>query len=266
MKLNNLREISYRVRKNVLQMAHNGKSSHVGSALSIVDILVTLYFGVFNNDLIMKKNKLRDKFILSKGHAGSALYAILYEIGLISKEELFTHCKDNSRLSGHVSHLLPGIEISTGSLGHGLSIGCGFALAKKMNNKKIDKKVYVLLSDGECDEGSTWEAVLFASHHKLNNLICLIDYNKLQSLDKVKNTLNLEPFKSKWKSFGWDVVSVDGHNHNKIIKSLKVKKKPLCIICNTTKGKGVKFMQDKVLWHYRSPNKQELAKAIKSLK
>ena len=182
-------------------------------------------------------------------------------------EKLKTHYQDGSDLSGHVSHKgIPGVEVSTGSLGHGLPVGVGMALAAK---KKGDShKVYVLLSDGECDEGSNWEAILFAAHHELDNLCAIIDYNKIQSLDSIENTIRLEPFADKWKAFGWDVVEVDGHNHDQILAgfSKSNKGKPKVIIAHTTKGKGVSFMENTVLWHYRTAQGEEYEAAMKELK
>jgi transketolase len=214
------------------------------------------------------KDKDRDRFILSKGHAGAGVYAVLAESGFFSTELLKTHYKDGSALSGHVSHKnIPGVELSTGSLGHGLSVGVGLAISAKLDKRK--NKVIVLLSDGECDEGSNWEAIMFSAHHKLDNLIAIIDYNKLQSLDSIENTLNLEPFVDKWLAFGWNVVEVDGHNIQDISdaykKASECLNKPTCIIAHTTKGKGVSFFENKVLWHYRSAKGHEYEKAKKEL-
>ena len=242
-------ELAKNIRKHVLKMTSKGKSSHVGSALSIADILAVLYTNMNINpkDPIDPK---RDRFILSKGHAGAAVYAVLAELGFFSKEILDTHYQDGSILSGHVSHKgVPGVEFSTGSLGHGLSVASGFALAAK--RKSLNFKSYVLLSDGELDEGSNWEAILFAPHHNLDNLTCIVDYNKLQSLTSVKETLNLEPLKDKITSFGWNVIDIDGHNHDELQESIsKNTSKPKFIIANTIKGKGVSFMENKPEWHY----------------
>ena len=182
-----------------------------------------------------------------------------------SKEILDTHYQDGSILSGHVSHKgVPGVEFSTGSLGHGLSVASGFALAAK--RKSLNFKSYVLLSDGELDEGSNWEAILFAPHHNLDNLTCIVDYNKLQSLTSVKETLNLEPLKDKITSFGWNVIDIDGHNHDELKKSInKNTSKPKFIIANTIKGKGISFMENKVVWHYKSANEEELEKGLDEL-
>ena len=257
-------ELAKNIRKHVLRMTSKGKSSHVGSALSIADILAVLY----SNINVNPKNPLdpkRDRFILSKGHAGAAVYAVLAELGYFSKEILDTHYQDGSILSGHVSHKgVPGVEFSTGSLGHGLSVACGFALAAK--RKSLNFKSYALLSDGELDEGSNWEAILFAPHHNLDNLTCIVDYNKLQSLTTVKETLNLEPLKDKIKSFGWNVIDIDGHNHVELKKSInKNTSKPKFIIANTIKGKGISFMENKVVWHYKSANEEELEKGLNEL-
>tara|TARA_X000000950_G_scaffold279925_1_gene373526 strand:- start:2800 stop:3543 length:744 start_codon:yes stop_codon:yes gene_type:complete len=245
-------------------MTSKGKSSHVGSALSIADILAVLYTNMNINpkDPIDPK---RDRFILSKGHAGAAVYAVLAELGFFSKEILDTHYQDGSILSGHVSHKgVPGVEFSTGSLGHGLSVASGFALAAK--RKSLNFKSYVLLSDGELDEGSNWEAILFAPHHNLDNLTCIVDYNKLQSLTSVEETLNLEPLKDKITSFGWNVIDIDGHNHDELQESIKKNtSKPKFIIANTIKGKGISFMENKVVWHYKSANEEELEKGLNEL-
>ena len=253
---------------SVLMMANSGKGSHIGSALSIADLLAVMYTDILNIDPQNPYKKDRDRFILSKGHAGAAVYAVLAEIGFFQLKKLETHYQDGSDLSGHVSHKnIPGVELSTGSLGHGLSVGVGMAKAAKLDKK--GHKIFVLLSDGECDEGSVWEAAMFASHHKLENLVALIDYNKIQSLDSVANTLNLEPFKDKWESFGWNTIEIDGHDHNQIklelLRSPSVKNKPSVYICNTTKGKGVSFMENSVLWHYRCPKGKEFKAALKEL-
>jgi transketolase len=260
--------LALRIRKHVVQMTNLGKSSHVASVLSMADIMAVLYGRVLNVDSQNPQWPQRDRFILSKGHAGSGVYAALAESGFFPLDKLKTHYQDGSNLSGHVSHKgIPGVEFSTGSLGHGLSVATGMAYSAKLNKEK--HKVFVLLSDGECDEGSNWEAILFAPHHKLDNLVVIVDYNKIQSLDFTKNTLNLEPFVAKWQSFGWDVQEVDGHDHGELIDALegipKSSPKPSCIIAHTTKGKGVSFMENTVLWHYRSPQGEEFTKAMQEL-
>jgi transketolase len=252
----NLKILSNNIRKQILKIANSAKSSHVGSSLSIVDILIVLY------KFFLKKNI----FILSKGHACLSLYCVLQRFNYITYKVLKSFGKNNSILLSHVSHKVPGVEFSTGSLGHGLPYAVGRALAEKINKKK--RKIYVLLSDGELNEGTTWESLLFASFHKLDNLIIIVDYNKIQSLDFTKNILQLEPLNKKFTSFGCFVKIIDGHNYDQIYKSLlcKNKNKPYVIIANTIKGKGVKFMEHTVLWHYKSPDDKELSAAIRELK
>jgi transketolase len=249
-------------------MTSIGGSSHIGSALSIADILAVLYTDILNVDSAKTCDPLRDRFILSKGHAGAAVYATLAESGFFPVAKLDTHYQDGSDLSGHVSHKgIPGVELSTGSLGHGLSVGTGMALGAKMDGKPF--RVFVLLSDGECDEGSNWEAILFAPHHKLDNLVAIVDYNKIQSLDWVSSTLALEPFADKWRSFGWSVVEADGHDHDELRSALgnipAEPGKPTCVIAHTVKGKGVSFMENTVLWHYRTAKGEEYEAAVKEL-
>ena len=257
------------VRRDIVDMTHRGGSSHVGSGLSIADILAVLYGAILSVDPAAPKHDDRDRFILSKGHAGAAVYAVLAETGFFEVEKLKDHYQNGSVLSGHVSHKgVPGVEFSTGSLGHGLSVAAGMAKAAKLRQKS--HKVFALLSDGECDEGSNWEAILFSSHHKLNNLVAIIDYNKIQSLDSVEATLGLEPFADKFKAFGWNTIEVDGHDHLALKKSFelvnKEKTRPTVLICHTTKGKGVSFMENSVLWHYRSPQGQEYQDASLELR
>ncbi len=261
-------ELASKIRRSVVQMAHLGKSSHVGSALSMTDIIAVLYKDILNVDPTSPEMPDRDRFILSKGHAGSAIYAALAHSGFIPIETLDEHYQDGSILSGHVSHKgVPGVELSTGSLGHGLSVAVGMAKAAHLQKRK--HRIFCLMSDGECDEGSNWEAILFAAHHSLNNLTALIDYNKIQSLAPVAETLGLEPFADKWIAFGWQVLEVDGHNHHELHQALSDEEtdntQPKCIICHTTKGKGISFMEDSVLWHYRTPQGEEYDAALKEL-
>lgn len=262
-------ELAYKIRKHAILMTSSGKSSHIGAVLSIADLLAVLYSDFLKYDVKNPKWEERDRFVLSKGHAGAGVYAVLAEVGFFPTELLLNHYQNGSVFSGHVSHKgIPGVEVSTGSLGHGLSISCGMAYAAKMDEKK--HFVVTLMSDGECDEGSNWEAILFAGHHKLNNLIAIVDYNKIQSLDCVKNTLDLEPFPEKWASFGWNTKIVDGHDHVEIKEALRSistsdSTKPTCIIANTVKGKGVSFMENQVLWHYRSPQAEEFTLALREL-
>lgn len=253
----NYKTLSLKIRKSILKIANSSQCSHIGSNLSIVDILSVLYGKFLKN----KKNS----FILSKGHACLAQYCFLKEMGIITDKTLNTFGKDGTILMSHASHKVPGVNLSTGSLGHGLPVATGIALANKINKKK--SKMFVLLSDGELDEGSNWESILFSCHQKLNNLVVIIDYNKLQSIDTVKNTLNLEPLDKKFKSFGFKVVNINGHNHDQIFKALNSKSlKPLVVIANTIKGKGVSFMENSVLWHYKSLNSEDYQKALKVVK
>ena len=261
-----IKKLANNIRLHAINMTSSGGSSHVGSILSIADILAVLYGSILNYKSNSPGWEGRDRFILSKGHAGAGVYAALAESGFMSTDMLKTHYQDGSDLSGHVSHKgIPGVEFSTGSLGHGLPVATGMALAAKINNKSHN--VYVLMSDGECDEGSNWEAALFAPHHKLDNLVVIIDRNKLQSIHSTEDTLGLEPFVDKWQAFGWNVIEVDGHNHEQLLSACgsKVVGKPLCIVANTIKGKGISFMENQVLWHYRSPQGEEYDAAINEL-
>lgn len=256
------------IRRHAVEMTHLGKSSHVGSVLSLADILAVLYGEVMYLNPAEPRWIDRDRFILSKGHAGAGVYAALAERGFLPREQLKTHYQNGSKLSGHVSHKgVPGVEFSTGSLGHGLGVGAGMALAAKRAGRA--NRVFVVLSDGECDEGSNWEAILFAAHHKLDNLIVAVDYNKIQSLDSVANTLALEPFADKWRAFGWHVTEIDGHDHAALSAALTVesgkRSLPSVVICHTTKGKGVSFMENSVLWHYRTPQGEEYIAASTEL-
>lgn len=260
--------LAKKVRIHVLKMTSRGGSAHIGAALSIVDILSVLYSGFLNVDPAEPCKLDRDRFILSKGHAGAAVYAVLAETGFFPIDTLKTHYQDGSSLSGHVSHKgIPGVELSTGSLGHGLSVGAGMALAAKLGSKT--HSVVVLLSDGECDEGSNWEAILFAGHHKLDNLIAIIDYNKIQAMGSISDTLELEPFTDKWESFGWMVREVNGHDHTDLQEKLRelgaASGQPKVLIAHTTKGKGVSFMENSVLWHYRTAQGEEFEAALAEL-
>ena len=261
----NSRSLAKAIRIHAVKMVSLGNSSHIGSVLSIADILSVLYEDVMNIDPKNPDWGERDRFILSKGHAGAGVYAVLAEKGFFPIPLLQSHYLNGSVLSGHVSHKdVPGVEFSTGSLGHGLGVSSGIAYAAKLDKKNF--RVFTLLSDGECDEGSIWEAVLFASHHKLNNLCAIVDYNKIQSLQSVESTLALEPFKKKWQAFSWNVREIDGHDHKEILRAVNKKSgKPLCVIAHTTKGKGVSFMENQVLWHYRSPQGKELKQALEEL-
>lgn len=258
------------IRRHIIDMIYEAKSGHVGGSLSCIDILTVLYFHILKHDPKNPNWKDRDRFILSKGHSAPALYAILAEVGYFPIEELKTLRKLGSRLQGHpdLSFNLPGIEVSSGSLGQGLSIAAGIALNAKLDKK--DFKTYVLLGDGELDEGQVWEAALFANHNKLNNLIAIIDRNRYQIDGKTEDILSLEPLEDKWRAFGWNVLTVDGHNIKDLIGVFeKIKTgsdtKPTVTIANTIKGMGISFMEDNNSWHGKSPNKEEYELAMKEL-
>ena len=259
--------LATRIRVHVLKMVHRAKSSHIGGCLSIADLLAVLYNGVLRVEPFHPDFPNRDRFILSKGHATAAVYAALAERGFFPEQWLDNFYLDGSHLPGHITYGVPGVEVSTGSLGHGLPIGCGMALAGKRDERIY--RVFALLSDGECDEGSTWEAVLFAPHHHLDNLIAIVDYNKIQSFGAVKEVLNLDPLAGKWQAFGWAVKEIDGHDFEQIESALlsvpfKVGQ-PSCVIAHTIKGKGVSFMENQLAWHYRHPNDEELDQALAEL-
>jgi transketolase len=252
-------------RLEVLAMTSRSGASHVGSALSVLDILSVIYSGVANISPENVESELRDIVILSKGHAASALYAILSFKGFFTQDHLEEYCMNGATLGGHVTHAgVPGVELSTGSLGHGLPYGLGIAMSKKLYG--IKGRVFVVMSDGECDEGTTWESALLANHHNLSNLCVVVDRNGLQSLKETEATLKLEPCAAKWKSFGWNVIELNGHNYQQLTETLVDEaSEPLIVIANTIKGKGVGFMENSVLWHYRSPNEEELEKAKQEL-
>ncbi len=253
-------QLAWKIRRHGIEMTNLSGGSHIGAVLSVADIIGMLYAEVLNFDSKNPEWHGRDRFILSKGHAGASIYAALAENGFFEVEELKTHYQNGSRLSGHVSHHLPGVDFSTGSLGHGLSAAAGMAYAAKKDGKT--HKVYVVLGDGECDEGSVWEAALFANHFRLNNLVAIVDHNHMQSLDFNENTLEIEDFGVKWKAFGWNVIEINGNNHDELREAFRradenskaESHKPTIIIANTIKGCGVSFMQNDILWHYRFPH------------
>ncbi len=261
-------KLAWRIRYHTLLMTHRAKSCHIGTNYSMAELLAVLYSKILRVDALRPDWPDRDRFILSKGHGCAALYAVLAERGFFPKEWLETFYQNGSRLGGHVMHIqVPGIEVSTGSLGHGLSIGTGMALTAKRDGK--DYRTFVLLSDGECDEGSTWEPILFAPQHALDNLVVIVDYNKIQSLGTVKEVMDLEPFADKWRAFGWGIREIDGHNLTEIEAILSAvpfeKGCPSCVIAHTVKGKGVSFMENKLLWHYRTAQGEEFEAALAEL-
>lgn len=249
-------------------MVHRARASHVGTCLSIADILAVLYTGVLRIDPAHPDAPDRDRFVLSKGHGGAALYAVLAERGFFPAAWLDAYCADGGRLAGHATHHgVPGVEVSTGSLGHGLPLACGMALSARRTGRST--RVVALLSDGECDEGATWEAALFAPHHRLDNLLAIVDYNKIQSFGRVADVLDLEPLAAKWRAFRWEVREVDGHDHDALRAAFAdlpaAPGRPTMVIAHTVKGKGVRFMEDDLAWHYRSPTDAELAAALAEL-
>jgi len=255
------------VRKLALKMVFNAKASHIGGALSMADILAVLYDKILNVDASNPNNSNRDRFLLSKGHACTSLYAVLALKGFYPTDELNTYGKDGSLFISHTSHMIPGVEVSAGSLGHALSVSCGLAIAAK--RKKADWKTYCLVSDGELDEGSNWESILYAPQVKLDNLILIVDYNKIQSLGSVKDVIDLNPLTEKFKAFRWEVFEVDGHDHAELMdvfrNANKLNNMPKAIIANTIKGKGVSFMENNLLWHYKSPNEKQYEDAINEI-
>lgn len=260
--------LALRIRRHAVRMCQAGGSSHIGSALSMADIAAVLFGQVLRIDPSAPRWPGRDRFILSKGHAGACIYAALAERGFFPVEWLAQHYQNGSIFSGHVSHKgVPGVEFSTGSLGHGLGIGAGMAM--QLRRAGGGQRVFVVLSDGECDEGSNWEAILFAAHQKLDNLVAIIDYNKIQSLAPVSETLGLEPFADKMRAFNWAVRQIDGHDHGALSDTLGAVPlepgRPTVVIADTIKGKGVSFMEDSVLWHYRSPQGDEFRDAMAEL-
>ena len=250
--------LAWLIRRHAIEMTNKSGGSHIGSIFSVADIIAVLYADILKYDTQQPLSSARDRFILSKGHAGVAVYAALAETGFFPTLELQHYYQNGSRLSGHVSHAVPGVEISTGSLGHGFSVALGMALAAKKDGAR--HKIYTILGDGECNEGSVWEAMLFAKRFQLDNLVAIVDYNKMQSLDSTEQTMALEPFRLKWSSFGWDTCEVDGHDHEQLKAAMQPQfagrdeKAPRVIIAHTVKGKGVSFMENNLLWHYRFPH------------
>jgi transketolase len=259
-------QLANAIRRSALHMVHKANASHIGSCLSITDIVAVLYADFLRIEPKEPNNPGRDRFILSKGHAGVAIYAALAHRGFFNVDQLEDYGKDGSQLMAHISHKIQGVEFSTGSLGHGLPFGVG--KAKSLQMLKSQSRVVVLLSDGELDEGSNWEAMMFAAHHKLSNLMAIVDYNKLQSLTSIEKTLGLEPLRAKFEAFGWNCIEVQGHDHSAILEALQrptAFEQPKMILAHTTKGKGVSYMENQVAWHYRSPNAELLAQALSEL-
>ncbi|MEY4353981.1 MAG: hypothetical protein RLZZ609_2222 [Cyanobacteriota bacterium] len=259
-------QLAKQIRSLSVQLVHKAKASHIGSALSIADLLAVLISDDNLCRLAPKSDGNRDRLILSKGHACVSFYSALHIKGFFSREDLFTYGSDFSSFMNHVSHHVPGVEFSTGALGHGLPLACGKALAAKILGESWTS--FVIMSDGEIQEGSNWEALLFAPHHNLANVIIFIDYNNLQSLTTVDETISLRPLDRKLEAFGWHVQTINGHDHGQIKQAIRVAKTntmPSAIILQTVKGKGVSFMENQVAWHYKSPNEEELQQALVEL-
>lgn len=265
-----LKKICNQTRKNILKMVHNSKSGHIGGAFSGVEILNVLYNKFLNIPTEWKNSpnfENRDRFVLSKGHASALLYSVLAQRGFFPEADLMTFRKYGSKLQGHpCCRALNGVEVSTGSLGQGLSVGCGMAIGLKLDKK--DSKVVVYMGDGELQEGSVWEAMMQAPHRKLDNLIAIIDRNGLQIDGETEKVMSLNPLDEKLKAFGWNVVETDGHDFNQILSALEQSKtsdKPFAIIANTVKGKGVSFMENNAGWHGKAPNDEQFEQALKEL-
>ena len=259
--------LSSRSRISAVTMCGTAKAAHIGSSLSIVDVLAVLYTGAANIHPTNVNDSDRDIVIVSKGHAAAGTYATLGNAGFFPMEWLDGYCVNGGPLGGHVTKgRVPGVELSTGSLGHGLPFGVGVALGRSRQGRK--GRVFVVMSDGEQDEGSNWEAALLAGHHELTNLTVIIDRNGIQSLDSTEATLRLEPLAAKWSAFGWATIDVDGHNHAAIGAALQdaaSDPRPTVVIAKTVKGKGVSFMEDQVLWHYRPPTGDAFVSALSEL-
>jgi len=270
MNIGDLIRKSAEIRLRVLETALRAGKGHVPPAFSWVEIGVSLFYGgVLNIKPLEPDWPDRDRFILSKGHGCLTLYAILSDLGFFPKDELENFCKPGRMLAGHPDPGIPGVEVVSGSLGHGLGIGAGMALGLRIDDK--DSHVYALLGDGECHEGSVWEAAMFASHHRLGNLTAIVDRNKLGATDYTEKSLSLEPFGSRWQAFGWEVQMVNGHSFEQLSDVLEKTKQrtseqPLVIIANTIKGKGVSFMENSPLWHHRLPKGEEIVSAMEELR
>ncbi len=262
-----LKEKTREIRRTVLKMLAEAGSGHTGGSLSVVEIIVSLYYYKMKYDPQNPKWDMRDRFVLSKGHACPVLYAVLADRGYFPGEELMTLRKFGTRLQGHPQFGLPGIEASTGSLGQGLSISIGMALAARMDKRNI--RVYCVMGDGELNEGQVWEAAASAYHYKLDNLCGIVDCNKLQIDGCCKEVMDMSPLKDKWAAFGWNTLECDGHNFEELISALdeaeKEKTRPTVILAHTIKGKGVSFIENKVEWHGIAPKKEELERALKEL-
>lgn len=266
-KLDEYRRLARMIRGYAVKMTNLEHSGHVGSSLSMADVVAVLYGGILKVDPRNPRWPDRDRFLLSKGHAAAGLYGALVEKGFFPAEWTDTYYRDDGRLCGHISHHVPGVEFSTGSLGHGLPVAAGMALVARREGRS--HRIFVLMSDGDCNEGSTWEAVMFASQHRFDNLIAIVDANRIQALGEVKDVIDMEPFAAKVQAFGWAVREVDGHDVGQIEEALLSvpfqKGKPSFLIARTTKGKGIKSLENTVASHYRCVPDDRLAGAYREL-
>jgi transketolase len=257
--------LGYAIRRLILQQSKRAHVGHIGSCLSVADIIAALYGGVL--DIPAPDSADRDRFVLSKGHAALALYAALHLRGWLSAAELDTFCGDGSRLGVHPEHVVPGVDFSTGSLGQGLSFAAGAALGARMLGSS--RRVFVLVSDAECNEGATWEAIMFAAHHQLANLVAIVDLNGQQALGHTKDVLDLSPMAPRWRAFGWDVVEVDGHDEQmlgKVVAELDTASgPPHVLVARTTFGRGVSFMEGQIRWHYLPMSDDEYRQALQEV-
>ena len=265
MSLTDLRRLAADIRQHIIEQSKRANVGHIGSCLSIADILAALYGEVLRIPSLDDPD--RDRFVLSKGHAVLALYAALHGTGWLSAERLATYCEDGSPVGGHPEHALEGVEFSTGSLGHGLSVAAGCALAARIGGRTA--RTFVLVSDAECNEGSLWEAVMFSAHHKLSNLVAIVDANGQQALGYTADVLDISPLAERWAAFGWDVREVDGHDPERLaaeIEALDTRQgPPHVIIARTTFGKGVSYMESKIHWHYWTMSDEQYADAIRQV-
>ncbi|MEC5163428.1 MULTISPECIES: transketolase [unclassified Janthinobacterium] len=264
--MNTTEDLAQRIRLQSLRMCHQKRASHLGGALSVADVLAVLYGAVLAKDPARPRAPERDRLFYSKGHACTALYAALAETGYYDRAELDSYTDNGSHFTSHVNHKVPGVELSTGSLGHALSVAAGVALAGLRRGQPWH--TYAILSDGELDEGSNWEAILFAPHHRLENLTLIVDYNKIQSFGSTAEVLNLDPLGAKFEAFGWDTLEVDGHDHDQLSAALSKQGRlgrPRAVIAHTVKGKGVSFMEGQLAWHYKSPDAAQYAAALAEL-
>lgn len=259
-------DLAIRIRRHAIKMTHDARASHIASILSVADIVAVLYADVMEIYPEDPNNNNRDRLVLSKGHAGVAIYAALAEMGYFPLTDLDNYCANGSYLSGHISHKnIEGVEFSTGSLGHGACVACGMAISAKFDEKT--HQIYSIIGDGECNEGSIWEMAMLANQLKLDNLTIVVDNNKFQAMGDCQGISDPIDLKRKWGAFGWNAIEINGHAYGELKASLtsRIVDKPTCIIANTVKGKGVSFMENQIAWHYRDPQGEDYTNAIKEL-